>query len=290
MTWAKLDDRFPDNEKIASLSNSAFRLHVTALCYSAAQLTDGMLATGTLRRIGWASDNLDNDIAELVAARLWEQCEQGYVIHDYLEYNPSRSETIERQKHISEKRSKAGKTGMANRWQRDNKDDNKPITKEVTEREQSDNPVPGPGPVPVPVPEPVPGNVKPAATPPTSAPVKPRKSGDTKKTKPEPTPDPTLQNPAVIAYRGAMKLTPNQLQRQAIIETVGTDAARLERWNKTLDNWLLHGWKPSNVPGMLESFASNGNGHSATGRPQESNIEAAIRLSNERMARQAQGA
>ena len=70
MSWAKLDDRFPDNKKVAGLSNSAFRLHVTALCYAADQLTDGFLATGVTRRIGWASDDIQKDIQDLLDASL----------------------------------------------------------------------------------------------------------------------------------------------------------------------------------------------------------------------------
>ena len=92
MSWARFDDRFPDHEKIVPLSNSAFRLHVTAICYANAQLTDGYIGVGVLRRIGWACDNLDEDVAQLCANNLWERAEEGYLVHDYLEYNPSREE------------------------------------------------------------------------------------------------------------------------------------------------------------------------------------------------------
>jgi hypothetical protein len=144
MTWAKLDDRFPDHEKIAPLSNSAFRLHVTALCFAAAQLTDGVLVDGALRRIGWASTDLAADVQELVAAQLWETHAQGYVIHDFLEYNPSRAEVEAHRQQVSAERSKAGKAGMASRWHNKN---NKTITNGITNAYQNDNP--GPGPVPV---------------------------------------------------------------------------------------------------------------------------------------------
>lgn len=142
MPWARFDDRFPDHEKIVPLSNSAFRLHVTAICYANAQLTDGYISVGVLRRIGWACDDLDADVAQLCAHNLWERAEEGYLVHDYLEYNPSREEELAKQQRISNERSKAGKAGMARRWG-DNKD-NKAIANQLQLEYQNDNPVPGP--------------------------------------------------------------------------------------------------------------------------------------------------
>jgi len=144
MTWAKFDDRFPDHEKIAPLGNSAFRLHVTAICYVAAQLTDGLVSAGSLRRIGWACDNLAADVQELCAAGLWEIVDAGYVIHDYLDYNPSKAEVEAHKGQVSAERSKAGKAGMASRWHNKN---NKAITNALQEAYQNDNPVPVPVPV-----------------------------------------------------------------------------------------------------------------------------------------------
>ena len=43
MTWLKKDDRFPDHRKIRRLTDSAYRLHDTALCYAAKDESDGFL-------------------------------------------------------------------------------------------------------------------------------------------------------------------------------------------------------------------------------------------------------
>jgi hypothetical protein len=68
--------------------------------------------------------------------------------------------------------------------------------------------------------------------------------------------DPNLDHPAVIAYRDICHLTANQVQRQSIATTV-TDP---ERWKSVLKEWMEHGWKPTNVTGMLERYgSSNGN-------------------------------
>jgi hypothetical protein len=89
MPWAKLDESFPDHPKVASIGDKAFRLHVTAICYCARMLTDGEVPAHILQRIG-ATKKLTT---ELAAAGLWEATSRGsWVIHDFLEYNPSRAE------------------------------------------------------------------------------------------------------------------------------------------------------------------------------------------------------
>ncbi len=107
MAWVRLDDRFYDNPKIIGLSDQAVLLYISALCYSSGQLTDGFIPEKALRRIGWRSDDLESDVTELVNAGLWEPTDGGYMIHDYLEYNPSREELED----LREKRSQAGRRG-----------------------------------------------------------------------------------------------------------------------------------------------------------------------------------
>jgi hypothetical protein len=80
---------------------------------------------------------------------------------------------------------------------------------------------------------------------------------DTEKSRTEKSRDTNLDHPAVIAYRDAMHLTPNATQRKLMAEAI-TDTAR---WTRTLEDWLAHGWKPTNVPGIIERYrGSNGSG------------------------------
>lgn len=90
MSWARLDDAFPDHPKVAALSAEAFRVHVSAICYAARFLTDGRIPRQMARR--WADPEV---IEELVAGGLWEVDADGYAVHDYLDFNPSR-ETVEK--------------------------------------------------------------------------------------------------------------------------------------------------------------------------------------------------
>lgn len=86
MTWVRLDDRFTENGKVAELSDKAFRAYVAGLCYSARNLTDGHLKPSALPGI---TRGRKACLAELEDAGLIHRNgEGGYLIHDYLEYNP----------------------------------------------------------------------------------------------------------------------------------------------------------------------------------------------------------
>lgn len=84
MSWVKLDDRFPEHRKVEDLSDAAFRLHVSALCWTASKEKDGFVPRKAARKLGSQSR-----IEELVDAGLWIQVGDDYEINDYLEYNPS---------------------------------------------------------------------------------------------------------------------------------------------------------------------------------------------------------
>jgi hypothetical protein len=99
MTWVRLDDGFAEHEKILGLSDRAFRLHVAALCYSARNLTEGVISELALRSVG-ANANLSrpkSTASTLVTAGLWEKEGDGFRIHDYLDYNPAKAD-VERER------------------------------------------------------------------------------------------------------------------------------------------------------------------------------------------------
>lgn len=92
MTWVKLDDAFTEHPKVDSLSDGAFRLHVAGLCHSARLLTDGFVATERVSRL--VPRFSAKALAELVSGRVWHEVEGGYMVHDYLHYNPSREKVL----------------------------------------------------------------------------------------------------------------------------------------------------------------------------------------------------
>jgi hypothetical protein len=100
MTWAKLDDKFLDHPKLAAVGVLGFALQTKAILYCARHLTDGFLAAesaaaliATVSGPGVAKGARGIDWpALMVAAGLWDQTEGGYLVHDYLEYNPTKEE------------------------------------------------------------------------------------------------------------------------------------------------------------------------------------------------------
>lgn len=99
MTWVKLDDSFPNHPRIHGLSDRAFRLYITGLCYSAHYLTDGKLTPKSLRSLGKVATK-----RELIEAGLWIETDDGNVtIRDYLEYNPTAAEVKEKRQKNTER-------------------------------------------------------------------------------------------------------------------------------------------------------------------------------------------
>lgn len=96
MAKASLYDEFLTSEKIADLSHIAFRLYVLSIVYAGKELTDGEITQRALRSlVVWVGCPVGKAASELVTAGCWEQTDSGYLIHDYLEHNPSRAEILE---------------------------------------------------------------------------------------------------------------------------------------------------------------------------------------------------
>lgn len=119
MVWVKLDDRFVDHEKVASLDPElrpfCIELHVAAMCYCGRELTDGRIPHGQVRRLADFSPHrveIARVVEELVDVGLWDSYGRGYEIHDWLEFNPSKAEVEERRA----KRAAAGTKGAKERW------------------------------------------------------------------------------------------------------------------------------------------------------------------------------
>jgi len=147
MSWVRLDDQFPDHPKVAGLSNDAFCLHVTSMCWTAKQQTDGKLPSRLLTRLAWRCQDPATAAAELEAAGVWDKTPDGWEIHDFLVYNPTKEQVEE----LAAKRSAAGTAGAMARWQTDSKPDGKSHGKEDGKHDGKIMP-PSPSPSPSPVP------------------------------------------------------------------------------------------------------------------------------------------
>jgi hypothetical protein len=125
MPWARFDERFPKHRRIRGLSDAAFRLQVSAVCWSSEYLTNGHIPPGDL------SDSAEMKRPEKAATELaqvgrWHlpghDCDSefcypiadGWLIHNYLEFNPSR-ESVETKREADAQRKKAGRTSESRR-------------------------------------------------------------------------------------------------------------------------------------------------------------------------------
>ena len=102
MAWVKLDDRYPRNPKVMGLSLRAKWADIEAIYFAAEQDTDGLLPEAYLRAVPTKVRT------ELLSSGRWDLTEDGVMVHDYLEYNPSSNER--------EARSDAGSYAARMRW------------------------------------------------------------------------------------------------------------------------------------------------------------------------------
>lgn len=93
MSWAKIDDQLHSNEKFLACSLAARGLWTICLSWVADKETDGAIPRSIVRL--HAGPQLQELTAELVEAGLWEVTEAGWAFHDYLAYNPSKSQLEE---------------------------------------------------------------------------------------------------------------------------------------------------------------------------------------------------
>jgi len=111
MPWVRLDDQFADHPKVVQAGPLAGWLHICALTYCARYLTDGFIPQAIVPRLadftgigivdvngGHAAFGHDVTVQELVDrlvdVGLWDVVDGGYMIHDYLDYNPSKEEVM----------------------------------------------------------------------------------------------------------------------------------------------------------------------------------------------------
>lgn len=109
MSWAKVDDQLHAHRK-AKLAwkyhGRALGLHLLALSYCAGQLTDGLVDLEFVEEKLPAARERANVTNALVNAGLWVPEGDCWRINDWLEYNPSRAEVLERRRKDSKRKAR----------------------------------------------------------------------------------------------------------------------------------------------------------------------------------------
>lgn len=104
MTWFKVDDSFYDHPKVFDAPDCAVALWMRAGCWSARNLTDGFVPSKMPARL---CDDPDTAVGELLRRGLWKRTRDGFLFHDWHEYQPTK-ESVEA---LREKRAEAGRRG-----------------------------------------------------------------------------------------------------------------------------------------------------------------------------------
>jgi len=118
MSWAKVDDQLHGHRK-AKLAwkrhPRALGLHLLALSYCAGHLTDGLVDVEFVEEKVPVARERTAVTAALVDAGLWTVVEDGWRIHDWLEYNPSRTDILEKRRADAERkaRRRAAESGQS---------------------------------------------------------------------------------------------------------------------------------------------------------------------------------
>jgi len=102
VAWVKIDDQLPDHPKLIRAGPCCAWLYIKGLCWSSRYLTDGFLPSDVAFHLvsPEKADSMGNVNPweypdSLVGCGLWKKVEGGYMIHDYLHYNPSKTQVLE---------------------------------------------------------------------------------------------------------------------------------------------------------------------------------------------------
>lgn len=131
MSWARFDDQMLDHPKLLAIGPIGFALHAAAIIWCARNMTDGRLPLGKVSTLldlrgvivspndptgRWLGEEPDTriwsapdalDIAYvLVGARLWEHDGPDFKVHDFLHYNPSKADVLEKREQARDRQNR----------------------------------------------------------------------------------------------------------------------------------------------------------------------------------------
>ena len=139
--WTRLSDDFFAHPKVVRAGRDARDLYLVALTHCNRHLTDGFVGVEYLRRLT-AEAEIDDGAAcagRLVEVGLWEPGDGGWMVHDFLDYNPNRAE-------VEAKRAKtAARVGD---WRKRRKAGSNAVTHPGTSPVTNGGSTPSPGPGP----------------------------------------------------------------------------------------------------------------------------------------------
>lgn len=114
MTWTKIDDQLHAHPKVQQAwqtSRAAIGLHLLALSHASAYLTDGHVSDAFVTAQLPSAAERRKAVGALVDSGLWDDSEAGgWTIHDFLEFNESRTQ-VESRRRSDSRRKRRGSEG-----------------------------------------------------------------------------------------------------------------------------------------------------------------------------------
>jgi hypothetical protein len=120
MPWVRFDDQFPIHRKVDGMSDAAYRLHTSAIFWSARNLTDGFVSREDLDGVTARVRTPARFAAECVRRGVWHLAGQdcpslkcpapvdkpGWVIHDYWVYQPTKEQVVKEREAAAKRQAK----------------------------------------------------------------------------------------------------------------------------------------------------------------------------------------
>lgn len=247
MAWVRLDDGFPQHPKVIGVGPLGIAMQVAGLCYANRHLTDGFIpkaAIPTLLNFGELDEHAFKEVGgmcwviarKLIDAGIWEEAAQGYQIHDYLDYQPSRESILRERERARARRQRLHSEDVRPNVARTSGERQPNVAESSPDvRQMFEDPVP----VPVPVLEGtnVPSNREAAMQPPTPPRVSTTPGPKLRKT----TPHLTEAERLALHQDYDDSLGPSAVEfqiRLALDHTAATKAGKSGSWNLYVRNWL----------------------------------------------------
>jgi hypothetical protein len=153
MTWARIDDGYPSHPKVVAAGADGVALDVAGMCYAARFATDGYVPAALIGALCPPIADPEAIAGRLVEVGRWHAPDHdcpdcmaitdGWVIHDFLEYNPSAVTQEDRRR----KRAEAGRKGgqRSGQVRSNGPSDRQASASAVASSRHEPRPVPSPG-------------------------------------------------------------------------------------------------------------------------------------------------
>lgn len=142
--WIKLDDQWMDHPKVIAAGRDARDMWLASITYCAKHLTNGYFHANLLPTLaimaGVDVANCQDFARRLLDVCLWDATDDGYMVHDFLDYNPTKDQALA----TREARKEAGRRGGVAKA---SKMLAKPLAKPLAKSWQKSAPSPSPYPL-----------------------------------------------------------------------------------------------------------------------------------------------